>query len=309
MKNVFIAGGTGFIGSYITDALIKVGLTPVVLVRPERANNVVIPQACVMKIGDVLKRETLSAALTDCDAIIYSVGLLRENPFKGITFQKLHVDGLVHCVNAAMEKGIKRFLLISAQGVKPRGTPYQTTKYKGEQYLKQQPLDWTIFRPSLVFGHPRGRTEFATQLYCQIVRPFFPAPMFFRGFQFRKAGDFSFTPVFVEDLATVIVKSLKRKETFSQTISIGGPDALTWKEIIHTIAEAVDRRKWTIPVPVWGLWPILMLFDRLPFFPITRDQLIMLLEGNVANSAIFRELDVNPIRFAVETLRFLKDKR
>jgi NADH dehydrogenase len=309
MKKVFIAGGTGFIGGYITEALLKIGLAPVVLVRPQKANQIVLPPGCLMRIGDVLDRESLVAALSDCEAVIYSVGLLRENLFRGITFQKLHVDGLVNCVDAAVENGVKRFLLVSAQGVKPHGTPYQTSKYLGEQYLKQQPLDWTIFRPSLVFGNPRGRTEFTTQLYRQIVRPLLPAPMFFRGFQLKNAGDFSFTPVFVEDLATVIVRTLMRKEDFSPTIPIGGPDELTWREIVHIIAKTVGRKKWAIPVPVWGLWPILMLFNQLPFFPVTKDQLAMLLEGNVASTDIFKELNVNPTPFAVTTLGFLKDQR
>ena len=304
---VFIAGGTGFVGSYLTEALLEAGMTPVVLVRPLRASQVVLPPGCFKKIGDVLEQGTITAALSGCEAAIYSVGLLRENPFKGVTFEKLHLAGLINCVDSAKEKGIKRFLLISAQGVKPRGTPYQTTKYQGEQYLKQQPLDWTIFRPSLVFGDPRGRSEFTHQLYRQIVRLPFPAPMFFRGLQFKQAGNFTFTPVFVKDLATVIVQSLNRKEDYSRTIPVGGPAELTWRDIIHTIAKAVDQKKWTLPIPTWILWPLLTLVDRFPFFPVSRDQLTMLLEGNVASAGLFQERGIKPTPFTAETLRFLKD--
>lgn len=305
---VFIAGGTGFIGSYLTEALLKVGMTPVVLVRPQHASEVVLPRGCVMKVGDVLERETITAALSGCEAAIYCVGLLKENPFSGITFQKLHVRGLINCVETVKELGIKRFLLISAQGVKLHGTAYQTTKYLGEQYLKQQSLDWTIFRPSLVFGDPRGRKEFTTQLYRQIVRLPVPAPLFFRGFQFKQAGNFTFTPVYVEDLAAVIVSGLNREDTYSRIIPVGGPDEFTWKEIIGTIAEAANRKKWTVPIPTWILWPVLIVLEQLPFFPLSRDQLTMLLEGSVASHDIFQELNIQPTPFTAESLRLGQNK-
>lgn len=305
---VFIAGGTGFIGSYLTEALLKVGMTPVVLVRPQHASEVVLPRGCVMKVGDVLERETITAALSGCEAAIYCVGLLKENPFSGITFQKLHVRGLINCVETVKELGIKRFLLISAQGVKLHGTAYQTTKYLGEQYLKQQSFDWTIFRPSLVFGDPRGRKEFTNQLYRQIVRLPVPAPLFFRGFQFKQAGNFTFTPVYVEDLAAVIVSGLNREETYSRIIPVGGPDEFTWKEIIGTIAEAANRKKWTVPIPTWILWPVLIVLERLPFFPLSRDQVTMLLEGNVASHDIFQELNIQPTPFTAESLRLGQNK-
>ena len=82
----------------------------------------------------------------------------------------------------AKEKGINRFILMSANGAKMNGTSYQSTKYISEEYLKFSDLDYTIFRPSLIFGDPRGndRPEFCTQLKKDMLNLPFPAPNFFK---------------------------------------------------------------------------------------------------------------------------------
>ena len=90
---------------------------------------------------------------------------------------------------------------MSANGVKADGTPYQVTKYEAEEYLKASGLDWTIFRPSVIFGDPGERMEFATQLASDIIRPPLPAPLFFDGVSPLNAGQFRLSPVHVEDVA------------------------------------------------------------------------------------------------------------
>jgi nucleoside-diphosphate-sugar epimerase len=80
--------------------------------------------------------------------------------------------------------------VIFANGVKADGTGYQRTKYMAEQYLKTTSLQWTVFRPSVLFGDPRDRMEFATQLHRDIVRSPLPAPLFYDGLVPVKAGMF-----------------------------------------------------------------------------------------------------------------------
>ena len=82
-------------------------------------------------------------------------------------------------MDAAEGAGLRHFLLMSAHGVKADGTGYQRTKYMAEQYLESTGLDWAVFRPSVLFGEPRGRMEFATQLYRHIVRSPLPATLFY----------------------------------------------------------------------------------------------------------------------------------
>ena len=79
-------------------------------------------------------------------------------------------------IDAAVSQGVRRMLLMSANGARPEGTPYERTKYLAERHLADSGLDGTVFRPSVVFGDPRGRMEFCTQLRDQMIRPPVPAP-------------------------------------------------------------------------------------------------------------------------------------
>ncbi|SVD40894.1 uncharacterized protein METZ01_LOCUS393748, partial [marine metagenome] len=130
--------------------------------------------------GDIANTDAIMSVLEDAEAVIYNIGIIRESPGQGITYEKLHFEGAVNCIDAAVEKGIKRFVLMSANGVYPDGTGYQKTKWMSEQYLKNTELEWTIFRPSLIFGDPRGhdRPEFCTQLKKDLISLPFPAPLF-----------------------------------------------------------------------------------------------------------------------------------
>lgn len=121
--------------------------------------------------------------MKDTDGVIYNIGILREFPRRGITFQALHSDAARRTMDAASEAGAKRYLLMSANGVKASGTAYQRTKFEAEQYLRTTALEWTIFRPSVVFSDPRDRMEFATQLLRDIIDAPLPAPLFFDGVQ------------------------------------------------------------------------------------------------------------------------------
>jgi nucleoside-diphosphate-sugar epimerase len=76
-----------------------------------------------------------------------------------------------------------------------------------EQYLATTGLDWTAFHPSVLFGDPRGRMEFATQLYRDVVRSPLPAPLFFEGVMPVHAGMFRMSPIHVKDVASIVIRA------------------------------------------------------------------------------------------------------
>jgi NADH dehydrogenase len=197
---------------------------------------------------------------------------------------------------------------MSANGVSAEGTPYEATKYRAERHLAGSGLSGTVFRPSVVFGDPRGRTEFCTGLRDQMVRPPIPAPAFFTGISPRR-GTFSMTPVHVRDVAAAFAGCLDRQETVGETYSLGGADTLEWPEILRRIATASGRRKLIVPVPALPLKLAAGALDRFPFFPVTRDQLEMLLRGNVVTSRdAFELMGIEPTAFSVEALSYLRDQ-
>lgn len=303
---VAIIGGTGFVGGYLTDALLEAGHSPSLLVRAGSESKLRENGRVQTTSGDIASPEALRSLLNGCSAVIYNVGILREFPRRGITFEESQYQGLVRTVEAARVTGVKRLLLMSANGVKKPGTPYQETKRRAEEFALQSGLDVTVLRPSVIFGDPRGTMEFATQLFQEMVRPPIPAVSFFTGRDPEK-GAVIMSPVHIDDVASAFVAALENEGTIGQTYCLGGPEVLSWKEMIRRIAKATGKKKWILPMPTWVMRVGATLFDWLPFFPVTRGQLTMLEEGNVADPETLRALiGRDPKGFTIEALGYLQ---
>ncbi len=304
--HVAIFGGTGFVGSYLIDALVEAGHHPIVLVRPGHEDRVNHQGQCTLVNGDIQDEESVSATISDADAIIYNIGILREYPSRGITFQKLQSDAPCMVARLAGEQGIKRFLLMSANGIKADGTPYQRTKHEAEECLKQSGLDYTVFRPSVIFGDPRGRMEFATQLSREMIIPPLPAPLFYSGIIPVNAGQFELSPVHVKDVARAFIYALENKTTIGQTYELGGEHSVSWKGIIEVIAAAHDKKKIMLPAPACAISAVAKLMQGFESFPVTSDQIRMLLEGNTCSSKHITDMGIQPTPFDQEHLSYLK---
>lgn len=302
---VALIGGTGFVGGYIIDRLLDAGHEPAVLVRAGSEAKLRHADRCRRVSGDVGDRGALVRLLAGADAAIYLVGILREAPAKGSTFDALQYRGACRAVDVAVEQHVGRFLLMSANGVHADGTSYQRTKLEAERYLERSSLAGTVFRPSIIFGDPRGATEFCTQLRDQMVRPPLPAVSFFRGASPR-AGEATMSLLHVDDVARAFVGALAHEETVGRTFALGGPEVLGWSDVVGRVATACGRRKWIVPVPVAAARLAAFFLDRFGWFPVTRDQLTMLVEGNVVrDNAAFDLLDIDPRRLAPEALAYL----
>ncbi len=294
---IAIIGGTGFVGGHLIDALLRAEHDVVTLLRPGSEGKLNRPDEVETVEGDLEDRKALAALMDGADGVIYNVGLLREFPSRGITFEATQYQGVVDTVAAASAAGTRRMLLMSAIGVKDPGTKYQATKFRAEQHALASDLDVTVLRPSVIFGDPRGTMEFATQLYQDMVRPPLPA-MEFPGVRM--------SPVFCQDVADAFVAALGDDTTIGKTIELAGPEFLTWRDILERIAAAVGRSKIILPMPLALMRVGATLFDWLPIFPVTRDQLTMLAEGNTGSAAALESLiDRNAQPLDAESLAYL----
>jgi uncharacterized protein YbjT (DUF2867 family) len=304
---VAIIGGTGFVGGYLSNALLDSGHSVSLLVRQGSEGKLSRAKKVQIVNGSLSDNESILRVLTGCDAAIYNVGILREFPSKGVTFEAMQHDGLVSTVDAALAVGVRRLLLMSANGVKRPGTAYQETKRRAEIYALKSGLDVTVFRPSIIFGDPHEKMEFATQLYNDMVRPPFPAVNFFSAYG-SKDGSIVMSPVHINDVTSAFIAALQNDECFGKTYALGGPEVLTWKEMIVRVAAATGRHKWFLPMPTALMRIGAALLDRLAFFPVTRDQLTMLEEGNVADVAVLRSLiNREPTPFSIDNLQYLNN--
>lgn len=300
-----IIGGTGFVGSYVVDALLEAGHELRVLTRPGSEHKLSARPNCAAVPGTVASEDALRDCLSGTDAAIYLIGILRELPRQGITFDALQRRGAERTIAVAEELGVGRFLLMSANGVDAAETRYQTTKLAAEERLKGSTLRWTIFRPSVIFGPPRGRMEFCTQLKQELIDSPLPAPLFFSGLSPLGAGAFRLAPVHIEDVAAAFASALEREDAIGQTYALCGPDSPTWKEILQALATASGKSKLMLPAPAMVLEPVASLLGRFSWFPVTRDQLRMLLAGNTCSEDGLARLGVAARPFDQAQLRYL----
>jgi NADH dehydrogenase len=157
----------------------------------------------------------------------------------------------------------------------------------------------------VIFGDPRGTYEFATQLYREMVATPLPGIGFHTGWSSQE-GQVRMSPVHVEDVATAFAEALDDPQTIGKTYVLGGPETLSWTEMLERVASATGRSKLILPMPIKLMRIGATLFDWIPFFPVTRDQLTMLAEGNEVDTDDVETLTHHaPARFDTENLAYL----
>ena len=302
---IAVFGGTGFVGNYLIDELIKNNYKLNVLVRSGNKSKLENKDKCTLFIGDISNRDVVEEIIKNSDVVIYNIGIIREFKSIGITYEKLHYQGAKLTIDISKKYNIHRFILMSANGVDQNRTNYQITKLKSEVYLKNNIKNWTIIRPSLIFGDPNGKKEFCSELKKDMLSLPLPAPAFFKGLNIMSAGKFEMSPIHIKDVAVILVKSINNCHAFKKIYDLGG-EKYNWKEIIKIISKACNKNKFIIPAPTFFIYGLALLFDKYAWFPISRDQLSMLLMGNVCDSrTLFKRYNIIPIKFNYKSLDYL----
>lgn len=291
MKTIFLTGATGFVGTEILKELLKNGYHVKVLVRDKRRLKVENPNIEVM-IGDILDFKAVSEGVRGCDAVINLVGIIREYPKKEVTFNNMHVVATKNLVDAAKKHGVKRFVHMSANGTrKDAVTLYHRTKYMAEEYIIDNKLDYTILRPSLIYGK---NDSFINMLNDMMKR----LPVF----AYFGDGSYPLQPVSVEEVAEIFVRCLEVDATINQIYSVCGKDLFTYRELLNIIMEITGRKRLLVPVPEVFVEIGIALFGKFSWFPITKDQFLMLKEGNTCNDKKIFEITGVKMRDFKQTL-------
>ncbi len=287
---IFVTGATGFVGGAVLRQLSGAGHVVRCLVRQGSANKLPIRNNVEVRIGDATDPATLEGIIEGCDGVIHLVGIIREFPSRGITFQRLHVEATGNLVAAAKRQGIKRYLQMSANGAAQDGsTAYHRTKWQAEELVRNSGLDWTIFRPSLIFGK---NGAFVTML-ADLIRKLPVVPVF-------GDGQYRMSPVAVEEVAKSFALALNKPETIGRVYCCCGPASHTYDEVLDLTGKALGKEAvHKLHQPLLLMKPVVSLLEGIPRFPITSTQLTLLLEGNVCDPAEWsRDFDIQPIAYA-----------
>jgi NADH dehydrogenase len=276
--NIFLTGSTGFIGGHMLRRLLEDGHRVRALVRNPESERARVPPGfdhdgnVEYLRGDVVSGAGLDKAVEGCEAVVHLVGIIQEKGSN--TFQAVHHIGTRNVVQAARRSAIRRFVHMSALGVRPDGiAAYQMTKWKGEEEVRQSGIAFCILRPSLVFGPGDG---FVTEMMDVMKKaPLFrPVP-----------GDGSpkFRPILVDDVTYCFSKALTEAAATNQTIELGGADELTLDEVLAEIARCAGVRKPAVHIPLSLMFVAAALTSFLAKPPVTADQLRMLREGSTCD--------------------------
>jgi NADH dehydrogenase len=280
---IFLAGGTGFVGGHLRCALLERGHEVRLLTH---RRTVCLEPGIEQVEGDVTRPETYSGALAGCDAVINLVGIIREFPSRGIIFERLHGEATRSLLLAARKAGVRRFLQMSALGAGPNAVSgYHRSKYRAEEEVRCSGLDWTIFRPSVIFG---PKDDFINR-FAGFVRKLPAAPVI-------GDGSCRVQPIDGGDVARCFTMALEMAETVGKTYDLCGPDRITYLELINLVGRALGRRTVrTVKLPLSLMEIVTPFLQRFSFFPVTRDQVRMLQEDSICDGAWRETFRFDPV--------------
>jgi NADH dehydrogenase len=296
LHRVFVTGATGFVGRAVIHALRAEGYVVRCLVRRGSERDLRGQEAIERVEGDILAPDRLDEGMAGCDAVVHLVGIIREFPAREITFERIHTEGTINVVEAAAAAGVRRYLHMSALGTRPTArSRYHRTKWLAEEAVRASPLPWTIFRPSIIYGPGDG---FVSLLARMLRLPVVPV---------LGGGRQRLQPVPVGQVADGFARALARDGSVKQTYEVGGPDAVSMVELLDLIGAALGRRRvLKIHVPLGFIGPMTHLLHRVPGFPLTPDQLLMLEEDNTCDpTAFYSAFSLAPVPLAVGLHRML----
>jgi uncharacterized protein YbjT (DUF2867 family) len=290
---VVITGGSGFVGTHLTRTLAEAGHQVVVISRGTkrrpRRDNVSFVKA------DLTDSPVLVDAFSGSDAVIHLVAVIRERGKQ--TFARVNADATERVVEAAYKAKVPHLIHQSALGVDPDPRyPYLATKWQGEEFARGSGVPYTVLRPSIIFGPGDG---FFT-LLAKLVKfnPVVPIP---------GDGKALFQPISIDDVQRCYQIILERGPE-NRIYEIGGPEHLTYEELILTVKRGLGLYRFTAHVPVRMMLPLAFVMDAvLPHPPVTPAQLRLLERNNITRlDSVPKAFQFHPERLA-DNIDYLAD--
>jgi len=283
---ISVLGGTGFIGGHLVRRLLadKHQLT---LLTNKRALDLSLSDQFATVPGRFENYDALKAVVSGAEVVYHLVGLIAETKSK--TFKRTVAEGTAKLVDVCRECGVRKIIYLSAIGTEEHAaTRYHQTKYLAEQAIINSGIDYTILRPSLIFGEGDG---FVSMLNRMIKSSWFTPVI--------GDGRYLFQPVYIDDLIEALAQSATNDAAKKQTIEIVGAEKLEYVQILNILKARLNKKRVNLHLPF--LFMKFVAGTMEPFLkpaPLTRDQLTMMRQGNVGDpTAMKRIFNIEPRSF------------
>jgi len=275
MVNILITGGTGFIGKNVIEELEK----QYHLILPVRNPDKLEGESPNITVVDFPEELTEVVTRYNPDIIINLLGILNEEPKKGITFEKVHVEYVRQLVEGAKRSGVKKFIQMSALGADENSkSRYARTKAEGERLVINSGIDYVILRPSIILG--KGQKLFEDLKKFSVLTPVILAP---KG---------KVQPVHIDDVVKTVKKAVDDDNLKNEIIELCGTRIVSYKELFEFALSYIGRKRIVIEMPAGFFWFMLPVFRLLPEPPVTEDQLYLLEKDNVCSGKHKTQKDI-----------------
>jgi NADH dehydrogenase len=269
---IAITGGTGFVGGHLARTLLAEGHEVVLIARgfdkrDEAIRNLPRVRLAMVSLED---ESILVEAFAGCDAVAHCAGINRENGKQ--TYERVHVEGTRHVVNAATRAGVKKAALISFLRARPNcGSGYHESKWAAEEIVRASGLDYAVLKCGVIYGT-------GDHMLDHLSHAFYTFPVFaLVGFE-----DKPMRPTAVEDVVRILVASLIDGRLSRQTVAVMGPEEMELSEAVRRVARVVGKKPWYIPMPLWFHYALGWCLERIMKTPLVSiAQVRILSEGIV----------------------------
>ncbi|MCA0041986.1 complex I NDUFA9 subunit family protein [Celeribacter litoreus] len=293
-KLVTIYGGAGFVGRYIARRMAKEGWRVRVAVRRPNEALYVKPYGAVGQVEPVFCNirddDSVRAVMQGADAVVNCVGVLTERGKN--SFEAIQSEGAARIARIAAEEGVESLVQLSALGAdKDSESVYARTKAEGEEQVLASFPNAVILRPSVIFGPEDDFfNRFGKMAAQSVVLPVVGAQT-------------KFQPVYVDDVALAAVKGVLG-EAEAGIYELGGPDVLTFRELMQEMLDVIHRRRLILSLPFWVGNIMATAFTVIEKVTVglfhngvlTRDQVKNLKSDNVVTDGVktLSDLDIQP---------------
>ena len=273
LNDICVIGGGGFVGRHIVHQLAARGLRVRVPTRHrERVKDLILLPTVDVVHADVHDPAALDRLICGAGAVINLVGVLHEGRGNG-SFEQAHVELTRKIIAACESNSVLRYLHMSALGADANGpSRYQQSKGRAETLVRASRLEWTIFRPSVIFG-PDDRF---LNLFAKLL-PLTPV-MFL-----AKAGA-RFQPVYVEDAATVFSRALDERASIGRSYDLCGPRVYTLRELVALAGRLSGHPRRIIGLGAGLSYLQALALELLPLKLMSRDNLDSMKVDNVSSA-------------------------
>ena len=297
---ILITGGTGFIGKALIRHLVEAGYQVRTLIRPSQYSpNLPKGVPVEVAVSGLTDERGLRAAMVGVD-IVYHLASAERQGTSG-SLLDIDIKGTQAVTHAAAEAGVKRLFYVSHLG-SDRASAFPVLKAKAiaEEHIRRSGIDYTILRSATVFGPNDGFTSGIARLLKTI--PFV--------FLLPGDGNTLLQPLWIEDLVTCLAWSLEYDQSRNQTYEVGGPEYLTFKQVVETVAETIGVKRRLIPMRPPYLRAITVFVDHvLRSMPVSVYWLDYLASNHTCPlSTLPHAFNLMPARFS-QRLAYLRGRK